>query len=112
MDQLKAAVEAHQPILSIVPTTDVTQREFNPEQLSKIANLIPSLHCECPNHIAKLLIDINGFEQYCRECEDNDPKQRAMHEELGRLSAQARMIFEGALKAVAVADDLDLDNLI
>ena len=35
-----------------------------------------------------------------------------MHEELGRLSAQARMIFEGALKAVAVADDLDLDNLI
>ena len=112
MDQLKAAIETQQPVLSIVPTSDVTQSEFNPEQLSKIANMIPSLHCECPNHIAKLLIDINGFEQYCRECEDNDPKQRALHEELGRLTAQARMIFEGALKAVAVADNLDLNALV
>jgi len=112
MDQLKAAIEAQQPVLSIVPTADVTKSEFNPEQLSKIANLIPSLHCECPNHIAKLLIDINGFEQYCGQCEDDDPKQKALHQELGRLTAQARMIFEGALKAVALADDLDLENLV
>lgn len=111
MDQLKTALETQQPVLSIVPR-DVTDSEFNPEQLSKIASLIPSLHCECPNHIAKLLIDINGFEQYCRECEDNDPKQRALHTELGHLTAQARMIFEGALKAVAVADDLDLESLL
>lgn len=112
MDQLKAAIETQQPIISIVPTGDITQREFNPEQLSKIANLIPSLHCECPNHISKLLIDINGFEEYCRQCEDDDPNQRALHDELGRLTAQARMIFEGALKAVAVADNLDLDSLM
>ena len=111
MDQLKSAIETQQPVLSIVPS-DVTDSEFNPEQLSKIANMIPSLHCECPNHIAKLLIDINGFEQYCRECEDNDPKQKALHLELGRLTAQARMIFEGALKAVAVADNLDLDSML
>ena len=111
MDQLKTALETQQPVLSIVPR-DVTDSEFNPEQLSKIASLIPSLHCECPNHIAKLLIDINGFEQYCRECEDNDPKQRALHTELGHLTAQARMIFEGALKAVAVADNLDLESLL
>ena len=111
MDQLKTALETQQPVLSIVPR-DVTDSEFNPEQLSKIASLIPSLHCECPNHIAKLLIDINGFEQYCRECEDNDPTQRALHTELGHLTAQARMIFEGALKAVAVADNLDLESLL
>lgn len=111
MDQLKTAIETPQPVLSIVPSA-VTDSEFNTEQLSKLANMIPSLHCECPNHIAKLLIDINGFEQYCRECEDSDPKQRALHTELGHLTAQARMIFEGALKAVAVADNLDLESML
>ena len=111
MDQLKSAIETQQPVLSIVPS-DVTDSEFNPEQLSKIANMIPSLHCECPNHIAKLLIDINGFEQYCRECETTTLNKRLYTLELGRLTAQARMIFEGALKAVAVADNLDLDSML
>ena len=111
IDQLKSAIEANQPILSIVPDGDISHREFEPEQLAKIASLIPSLHCECPNHIASLLIEINGFEDYCNQCQDTDPAQRALHEELGRLTAQARLIFEGALKAVALADNLDLKNL-
>ena len=111
IEQLRSAIEANQPILSIVPDGDVSKREFEPEKLAKIASLIPSLHCECPNHIASLLIEINGFEDYCKQCEDTDPAQRALHEELGRFTAQARLIFEGALKAVALADNLDLENL-
>ncbi|MDA9256559.1 MerR family transcriptional regulator [Pseudomonadales bacterium] len=84
---------------------------FNPEQLSSIANMMPSLHCECPNHIAKLLIDISGFEKYCLQCKDDDPKEKALHAQLAEMSARARTIFESALRSVAVADGLDLDNL-
>ena len=84
---------------------------FDPEQLSHIANMMPSLNCECPNHIAKLLIDINGFEKYCMQCVEDDPSQGALHTQLADMTAHARSIFEAALRAVAVADGLDLESL-
>ena len=80
-------------------------------QLSHIANMMPSLNCECPNHIAKLLIDINGFEKYCMQCVDDDPSQRALHGQLADMTAHARSIFEAALRSVALADGLDLESL-
>ncbi len=84
---------------------------FTPEQLSSIASISPSLHCECPNHIAKLLIDITGFEKYCLQCKDDDPKEKALHAQLAEMTARARTIFESALRSVAVVDGLDLNNL-
>jgi DNA-binding transcriptional MerR regulator len=84
---------------------------FDPEQLSHIANMMPSLNCECPNHIAKLLIDINGFEKYCMQCVDDDPSQSSLHGQLADMTAHARSIFEDALRAVALADGLDLASL-
>ena len=114
VEPLKAPVSsaqiAQQLSLPAVAPNDLDPQpsRFNPKQLAKIANMIPSLHCECPNHIAKLLIDVSGFEQYCKECEDEDPKQRALHVELGRMTAQVRTLLEDALNMVAEADGLDL----
>ena len=70
---------------------------FSTAQLADIAAMKPALQCECPNHIAALLMNIRAFEQYCRECEDTDPKERILHAHLANLSAQARTIFEDAL---------------
>ena len=81
---------------------------FSSEQLARIAAMSPSIQCECPNHIARLLMEIGAFEAYCAQCEDSDPKERALHEHLGRVSAQARGLFEEALVAVAEADGLVL----
>ena len=81
---------------------------FDNAELGRIAALSPGLQCECPNHIAKLLMDITSFEHYSRECEDTDPAERALHEKLGNISAQARALFEDALVAVATADGIAL----
>lgn len=81
---------------------------FSTEELARVAALSPGLACECPNHIAKLLIDINAFEAYSMACEDSDPAEQALHEKLAQISAQARALFEDALVAVAVADGLEL----
>ena len=81
---------------------------FTGEQLARIAAMSPSIQCECPNHIARLLMEIGAFEEYCAQCEDSDPKERALHEHLGRVTAQARALFEEALVAVADADGLEL----
>ncbi|XOV83219.1 MAG: MerR family transcriptional regulator [bacterium] len=81
---------------------------FSDATLAKVAAMTPGLQCECPNHIASLLMSIGAFEQYCRECEDTDPKEKVLHQHLAELSGAARGIFEQALIEVAKADNLDL----
>ena len=81
---------------------------FSTKELARIASLNPGIQCECPNHIAKLLMDIGSFEKYSRECIDSDPAEAALHQHLGDISAQARALFEEALIAVATADGLQL----
>lgn len=93
------------------PGAPAQDQRFSSMQLAAVAAMNPSLVCECPNHIAQLLIDITAFEKYCGECEDTDPAEQSLHAYLGELTAQARGLFETALIAVAEADDLDLDEL-
>ena len=81
---------------------------FEQAELARVAQLSPALACECPNHIAKLLLDVTAFEQYSAGCEDSDPKHQALHNKLASISGQARVLLEDALIAVAVADGLDL----
>ena len=84
---------------------------FSNEELNRIAQMSPGLACECPNHIAKLLMDITSFERYSNECIDTDPAARELHQQLARVSSQARQLFEGALLAVATADGIKLESM-
>ena len=90
--------------------TEHPPARFSTEELARIAALTPGITCECPNHIAKLLLDISSFEQYSQDCVDTDPKERALHQALSNISAQARQLFEDALVAVATADGLRLNQ--
>ncbi len=89
----------------------VQERLFNNLTLKKLVSLNPALDCECPNHIAKLILDICAFEDYCKNCEDSDPIQKKTHADLGHLSGLARMKLEEALIEVAKADDIDLSTI-
>ncbi len=84
------------------------RQRFSMEELARIASLSPGLQCECPNHIATILMDISAFERYSSECVDSDPESAALHAELGAISARARGLFEDALVAVAAADGISL----
>lgn len=93
---------------SLVAKAELRAQRFTVEELAQIAALNPGLECECPNHIAKLLMDISSFEKYSYECVDADPDERALHTHLAELSGRARELFEEALVAVAVADGIEL----
>ena len=93
------------------PGSEVQERLFNNQTLKKLVSMNPSLDCECPNHIAKLVMDICAFEDYCKNCEDSDPVQRKTHADLGHLSGLARMKLEEALIEVARVDNIDLSTL-
>lgn len=103
------ALLEHPP--EIVPVTQPSPEKFTVQQLAAVAAMTPTLDCECPNHIAQLLIDISAFEQYSKECKDTDPAEAKLHAFLGDITGQARGLLETALIAVAEADNLDLKNI-
>ena len=100
-----------QPIQSGQATSGSPQR-FSSAELAAVAAMTPKLECECPNHIARLLLDIAAFEQYSSECEDSDPAEQLLHAYLGEVTGQARRLFETALVAVAEADNLEISKLV
>lgn len=89
----------------------VTPNRFSARALARLTRLQPALRCECPNHIAQLLLDITAFEAYSLDCESIDPEERELHNFLRGVAASARTQFEAALERVLAQEDLSLDSL-
>lgn len=76
-------------------------RRWSDAALVDIAGLSSTVACECPRHIAELLIQLSHFEAYSAECEHRSPADAALHHHLWQVTAQARASFEAALEHVA-----------
>ena len=80
---------------------------FGNEELTRIAELEAGLECECPNHIARLLLELVAFERYSIECSAEGEGQ-TVHQALAEMAGQGRELFEEALMMVARADGIQL----
>lgn len=98
-------------VLAVLEGEPLPAHRFSAESIARLAALSPKLQCECPNHIAQLLLDIGAFEQYSLECEDSDPQERNLHARLRLIAANARALFEEAMAIVAANEGLELDEL-
>ncbi len=72
-------------------------RRFNNEQLARVANLSSTIACECPNHLAELIINLAAFEQYSSECANRNAEDAQLHAQLNQSAGQARSILENSL---------------
>ncbi len=111
------AAEIHRACLSIqkpssrpLPeaTTAVAPPRFNSEQLAKAATIIGTIDCECPNHLAELIINLGAFEQYSSECANRDDKDAQLHAQLNQSAGLARMILEESLARVIEIEGIAL----
>jgi MerR family transcriptional regulator, light-induced transcriptional regulator len=89
----------------------IPARRFSPQAIAKLAALSPKIQCECPNHIAQLVMDISAFEQYSLECEQSEPEERALHARLRLIAAHSRALFEEAMANVAEHEGIQLEAL-
>jgi hypothetical protein len=80
-----------------VVNSKAAPRRFSEEHLAKVAMMKGSIACECPNHLAELIINLCAFEQYSSDCENTNPDDAAVHAQLSRATAQARTILEDSL---------------
>ncbi len=79
-------------------------RRFDDAALTEFAGLSTNIACECPAHVAELLMQIASFEAYSADCAHRSPADAALHAYLQRVAGAARVLFESALERVAVAE--------
>ncbi len=81
---------------------------FSNEDLALLSSTESPIKCECPQHLADLILNLNRFELYSADCENRNEEDAALHNELYRVSGHARGILEKALHKVVEAEGLTL----
>ena len=91
-----------------LPAGDATPRRFDDATLTDFAGLSSTIACECPRHVAELLMQLSNFEAYSADCEQRSPADAALHAYLQRVAGASRALFESALERVAIQEGLML----
>lgn len=71
--------------------------EFDEAALAKIMTLRNPIACECPRHLAELLMMVGSFERYSAQCESRSDADAQLHMALHQAAGQARGILEVAM---------------
>lgn len=83
-------------------------RRYDDAALVEFAGLSTTISCECPRHVAEILMQLSRFEAYTAECANQGPADAALHDYLGRVAGASRALFETALERLAVQEGLML----
>jgi len=83
-------------------------RQFEPDQLARIASLAPTLACECPRHLADLISSLVAFEAYSSECQISKPADAMIHALLKDRAAAARALLETGLMEVLQQEGIEV----
>ncbi len=86
----------------------VAPRRFDAEQLARVATMNGTIACECPNHLAELIINLAAFEQYSSECANRNDKDAQLHAQLNQSAGKARMILEESLQRLIEIEGIAL----
>nr|MCU0924252.1 MerR family transcriptional regulator [Burkholderiaceae bacterium] len=90
------------------PLPPVEPRRFSDEALAALAELPSSVACECPRHMAEIVMQLAGFERYSAECLSRSPADAALHRHLGEVAGAARTLFERAVERLVAEEGLVL----
>lgn len=89
---------------------EIAPRRYDDAALTDFASLSSTIACECPRHVAELLMQLSHFEAYSADCQNQSPADASLHAYLRRVAGTARALFESALERVAIEEGLMLPN--
>ena len=75
--------------------------QYDAATLADWATRKTEVACECPAHVAELLLRLQQFEAYSADCEHRNDQDRQLHEQLHHLAGTARMLLESAMHLLA-----------
>jgi DNA-binding transcriptional MerR regulator len=108
---LLTAAEQRLPAAAKAPrssTANIPPRRWDDAALADFAGLSSTVACECPRHVAELLVQLSHFEAYSAECQDRSPADADLHRYLRQVTAHSRARFEAALEHIALHEGLVL----
>ncbi|MBS3996850.1 MAG: MerR family transcriptional regulator [Hydrogenophaga sp.] len=79
---------------------------YDDTALTALAGMSSRVACECPRHVAELLMQIGSFERYSAGCAHLRPGDAALHAQLQQVAGVARVLLETALQRLAQAEGL------
>ncbi|NEX60978.1 MerR family transcriptional regulator [Noviherbaspirillum galbum] len=81
---------------------------FDEEVLSAMTSTGNRMVCECPRHLAELLLMVGSFERYSAQCASRNDDDARLHQDLQLAAGRARAILETAMEQLARAEGLPL----
>jgi MerR family transcriptional regulator, light-induced transcriptional regulator len=102
------AGESSPPVTDALADLPVAAPRFSEAALTEFAALPSGVTCECPSHLAGLILQITSFETYSGDCVNRSEDDAQLHAYMQRVAGAARMLFETALERVAVSEGLPL----
>lgn len=83
-------------------------RRYDEGVLAALAQVNQGPACECPRHLAEVLMMVGSFERYSAQCGSRNPEDAELHARLGRAAGQARVLLEDAMEQLILAENLDV----
>ena len=104
---LKAVPPAGSPAADRAPRDiGLPPRRWDDAALADFARLTSTIACECPRHVAELLMQLSHFEAYSAECRNRNAADAELHAYLQQVAATSRARFEAALEHLALHEGL------
>ena len=104
----RAALANARPSLRERRTEAARPRRFSEEALMAIGVAANSVDCECPRHLADILMTVGSFERYSAQCASRNEEDAQLHATLQLAAGQALTILEEAMERLARAEGLPL----
>jgi DNA-binding transcriptional MerR regulator len=86
------------------------ERLYDDRQLASAAAIPTAIKCECPHHLADLILSLCHFEEYSARCENQNRDDAALHAYLHVTTAKARRLMEQALSKAIEVEGIDLGS--
>lgn len=75
---------------------DIGPRHFDDAALTTITGLSPAMACECPRHVAELLMQLSNFKAHSADSAIRSPADAELPVYLRRVAGASQALFEAA----------------
>jgi len=93
------------------PFAEVPPHKFTKKQLEALTNTRFAIDCEYPNHIANLVHQLTLYEAHSQNCASKNNDAAHLHNNIYKLTAQARDMMERAISLVVEAENINLEYM-
>lgn len=102
----RAALAGHKLALPDRPIEAVPAPRYEEAVLAGLSSARNGVACECPRHLAEILMMVGSFERYSAQCASRNEDDASLHRELGHAAGLARTLLEGAMARLVQAENL------